>query len=144
MSIQYWSNILLTPNYSKIPNVSSTVTLNTTAIPESHQNVTLNKKRKVNVPPDPVVLLQIWPDSPSPRVAFGIGTSLSYQNVLVSHSLPHTDSRSVPVPWDVGSISPRLTSFNIRPSDQPPELNLGSTQVPSALGEQDSRRGTFD
>ena len=112
------------------------MTLDTTEIPASHQNVTLNKRCKVNVPPDPAVLLHTWPDSPPPRVAFAIGTSLSYQSVLVPHSLPHTDSRHIPAPWAVGSVSPGLTSFNIKPSHQPPGLDLGSTPVPSVLGKQ--------
>jgi len=116
-------------------NVSSTVTLNTTEMPASHQNVTPKKRREVTVPPGPTVLLHTWTDGPPPRVAFGIGTSLSYQRVLVPHSLPHTDSRRIPAPWAVGSVSPGLTSFNIRPSHQPTGLDLGSTQVPSVLGE---------
>jgi len=61
-------------------------------VPASHQNVTQNKRRKVNVPSAPAILLNTWIDSPPPGVAFGIGTSISYQSVLVPHSLQLTDS----------------------------------------------------
>jgi len=39
----------------------------------------------------------------------GIGTFLSYQSVLVPHSLLHTDSRRIPAPWSVGSVSAVLS-----------------------------------
>ena len=117
-------------------NISPTVTLDTTEIPAYQQNVTPNKRRKVTVPPDPAALLNTWPDSPPPGVAFGIGTSLSYQSLLVPHSLPHTDSRRIPGPWGVVSVSPGLTVSGIRPADQPPGLDLGGIQVPCVQGEQ--------
>jgi len=117
-------------------NVSSTVKLYPMEVPAVHQNVTQNKRRKVNVPPDPTVQLNTWHNGPPHRVALGIGTSFSYQSVLLPHALPHTDSCRVPVPWVVGSLSPGLATFNNRPSDEPPGLDLGSTQVPSVQGEQ--------
>jgi len=61
----------------------------------SHQNVTQNKTRKANVPPDPAVLIDAWSDCPPPGVGFGIVASLSYRSVQVPHSLLHTDSRCV-------------------------------------------------
>ena len=64
-------------------------------VPASQQNVTQSKKRKVNVPPDPAVWFDTWPDGPPPRVAFGVRTPLSYRSVLAPDSLPYTGSRRV-------------------------------------------------
>jgi len=58
----------------------------------SQQNVTQSKRRKVNVPPDPTALFDTWPDGLPPRVAIGVGASLSYRSVLAPDSLPHTSS----------------------------------------------------
>jgi len=76
-------------------NISSTVTHDTTEVCASQQNVTQNKRRKVNIPPDPALLLDTWPDVPPPGMAFGIGKSFSYRSVLAPHSLPNTGSRCV-------------------------------------------------
>ena len=76
-------------------NIFSAVTQNTLEVPASQQNVTQNKRRKVNVPPDPTTLLDTWPDGPSPGVAFGVGVLLSCRSVLAPHSLPHTGRRCV-------------------------------------------------
>jgi len=48
------------------------------------------------------------------------------------------DSRRIPAPWGVGSVSARPMVSKNRPIDQPPDHDLGSTQVPSAQGEQDT------
>jgi len=50
-------------------NVSSTVTLYPMEVPAVHQNVTQNKRRKVNVPPDPTVQLNTWHNGPPRHLA---------------------------------------------------------------------------
>jgi len=53
-----------------------------------------NKRRKLNVPPNPAVLLDTWTDGPPPGVAFGLsGSSLSYRSVLATDLLQHANSR---------------------------------------------------
>ena len=58
-------------------NVSSAVTHNTMKVPASQQIVTQSNRRNVNVPPNPAVLVDTWPDGPPPGVAFSVGAPLS-------------------------------------------------------------------
>jgi hypothetical protein len=77
-----------------VDNVSPAVTYDTVEVPASHKNGTPNKRRKLNVLPNLVVLLDTWPYGPPPAVA-GSGSSLTYQSVLAAHSLPHANCRYV-------------------------------------------------
>ena len=68
----------------------------TVKVPVSQQNGTQNKRHNLNVPPNPAISLYTWVDGPPSGVAFGFGSSLSYQSMLLTpDSFPHTDSRCV-------------------------------------------------
>jgi len=127
-----------------VDNVFPAVTHATVEVPASHQNGTQSKRRKLNVPPNPAVLLDTWPDCLSSGVAFGSSCSLSYQSMSATDSLPHANSRCVTLdvvnpsnPQGQGVVEAVSTPLHTSPTPAPPgsvptHLEVGSVPHVSA------------
>ena len=96
-------------------------------VPASQHNVTQSKRRKVNVPLNPAVLFDTWPDGPPSGVDLSVGALLSYHRVLAPDTPPHTgscrvtsDEVALSNPQGKGMVDAVSTSLHASLTSAPP------------------------